>query len=303
MSKNVSDLIKRTGSRDAAIRELVRMAQSGELQFPFAGEYLPPPATMMQNLRTIQPTYDFEPYQYLAAYNTPNKLFLPPSFRGGNVVIHSPHDPNYKLVDGMTDLFIEDQRIKARKVYAKESTLECWIDPDCVTKIMTNVVDRYPDYEPEHLREAIYDISPDPGLFKLMWVKGLLTFLAADQINAGTCRMIDVSSGWGDRLLAAIGMGCDYLGFDPNIDLKRGHDAMIAAFGNPEKQKVVYEPFEEADLSKEGEFDVSIISPPFFDIEIYQGERQSIEKFPSITDWIVGFLFASLQKIWSKNQE
>ena len=300
MSKSVQDLVRRVGSRDEAVMELVRMVQSGDIGFPFAAGYLPDAGSMLDNFRTKQPDYDFKQYRQLAAYNTPNRLFLPPTFREGYAVIHSAHDPDYEVVNGLTDLFIEDQRIKSRKVYSDKSTVECWTDPQCLTDIMTVVVDKHPDYDVKSLREAVYEISPDPGLFKLMWVKGLLAFLAAEEIGAGKCRMLDMSSGWGDRLMAAIGMGCEYLGFDPNTDLKKGHDSMISVFGDPSKQRVVYEPFEEADLSTEPEFDISIISPPFFNIEIYQGGKQSIDKFPSITDWIVGFLFVSLQKIWSK---
>jgi hypothetical protein len=120
-------------------------------------------------------------------------------------------------------------------------------------------------------------------------------------------RWLDMSAGWGDRLFTACALEMDYLGFDPNENLKRGHSEMIKMFGSKgeERQRVVYKPFEVSeeivaeDAKRNGYFDISLLSPPFYIIERYNGIGQSTDSYPEFNDWMVKFLFRSLFIIWN----
>jgi hypothetical protein len=83
-----------------------------------------------------------------------------------------------------------------------------------------------------------------------------------------------------------------YTGYDPNLDLKRGHTAMIAAHATTQRAVIHYEPFETAQV--DGMYDFVFTSPPFFDLEDYKGGVQSIKTFPTFESWMNGFLFVMI---------
>lgn len=326
------------------IRHIVGGIMSGQISFPYSKEYLPPLEMMVQHYQSSVPKTSNKFY-HVSGYTSDDKLFLPPQYINSNerseyYSVVSDHYPDYDRYNGITDYFTEEERITAKKIYAKESTAECWglvpenenadgsadssqKDSSCVTKIVTYLLDKYPGYGPRDLRDSIFSESRDPGLFKLMWIRGvLLKLFPTIDTNPNTNpninpnpnintnpninpnpkpRILDISAGWGDRLIASILHGCDYLGFDPNLDLAIKYDQIIATLnGDPNRHRVITQPFEEADLSQEGEFDICLSSPPFFDIEIFsQEENQSIVKFPDFNDWMVGFLFKSLKMVWN----
>lgn len=122
-------------------------------------------------------------------------------------------------------------------------------------------------------------------------------------------RILDISAGWGDRLAAAIAHKADrYLAFDPNRDLKFGHDKIIEKLtflnhcsplsGSP--FQIIYDPCESATIPTDESFDLIFSSPPFFDLEQYSDlPGQSYITFPSVVSWLKGFLFVSLKKCWN----
>jgi hypothetical protein len=122
-------------------------------------------------------------------------------------------------------------------------------------------------------------------------------------------RILDFSAGWGDRLLGAL--SCPtveaYVAFDPNRQLRAGHDEMIALFSSPSSKKItqiVYEPFESSSfVLLPQSFDLVFTSPPYFNLERYtwasSSSGQSIDNYPQYDDWLAGFLYPSLNKAWA----
>ena len=121
-------------------------------------------------------------------------------------------------------------------------------------------------------------------------------------VEAITHTVLDISAGWGDRLISAI--ACDvanYVACDPNTTLASGHREIIERFvtDRRERFKIIYEPFETATLPSGIEYDLVFTSPPFFDLEIYSDETtQSVATYNSANNWLVNFLFKSLEKAW-----
>ena len=114
-------------------------------------------------------------------------------------------------------------------------------------------------------------------------------------------RVLDFSSGWGDRLLAFA--SCEgtehYTGIDPNEALIEGYKAQIEAYGVKDKTfNMIQGCAEEVRLEKES-FDTVFTSPPYFNIEKYTKEdNQSFKKFKKLEDWLEKFLFKSLDNAW-----
>jgi hypothetical protein len=116
-----------------------------------------------------------------------------------------------------------------------------------------------------------------------------------------------MSSGWGDRLIAAIayGEGVDvkYSGFDPNSSLKYKYTDIVNKLAPENKRgnfKVRTEPFESANLKDIKDVDLFFSSPPYFDFEVYTNEEtQSINNYKTYPDWLVKFLFKSIKNAFS----
>jgi len=121
---------------------------------------------------------------------------------------------------------------------------------------------------------------------------------------------IDISSGWGDRLMSAIcynllgGKLKKYIGSDPNPCLQQYYNKMINDLTHVNDKsinyKVIQNGFIEADFNKylgKDKCDLIFSSPPFFTVEKYSSsEEDSITKFNTIDEWKFGFLFKSIEK-------
>lgn len=230
------------------------------------------------------------------------KWWLPSLFRGKpRQFVTKPVD--WWRIDVIVDWFTEYERVLAKKEYA-DSPNEVWNDNKSLMRIVVGC-SRKAKLDCATLRDGIYHASRELGLFRCTRAKSLVVEIFAGQSTAGK-RWLDMSSGWGDRLLTACALEMDYLGIDPNNNLEYGHSKMIKMFGNG-RQRVVYQPFQtaesvnviHADVEKNGQFDLSLISPPFYIIERYRGEGQSTDTYPELNDWIVKFLFKSLHIIWT----
>lgn len=118
----------------------------------------------------------------------------------------------------------------------------------------------------------------------------------------GSRRVLDISAGWGDRLVGAMASDVDiYHGFDPNVSLQPKYAEIISFFQavavNPNiKCRVDPIPFETAQLD-EGFYDLVMSSPPYFTMEIYTLESgQSTETATNEKDWYKSYLWAWIEK-------
>ncbi len=125
----------------------------------------------------------------------------------------------------------------------------------------------------------------------------------------GAKRALDPCAGWGDRLTGAIcAKGLEkYVGFDPNLHLRKGY-TNIMKYGGHELTKVTSDelhfnntfeihskPFEVGILGFPNEsFDFAFTSPPFFDYEMYNPDN------PEYNNWYDEFytpLFVQVYRV------
>lgn len=115
-------------------------------------------------------------------------------------------------------------------------------------------------------------------------------------------KVLDFSSGWGDRLSAAMATDCveNYVGIDPNISLIEGYDKQIDKFGVGKNIKMIPKPAEEALFDLEYDPDLIFTSPPYFIIERYSKDStQSWQRYKKIDSWLNSFLFPVIEKSWN----
>jgi hypothetical protein len=119
-------------------------------------------------------------------------------------------------------------------------------------------------------------------------------------------KVLDMSAGWGDRLLGCIASGIDhYLSTDPNDCVHDGYNSMLKLLLpnslNPNGVYNIYKHgFEQLDLSTyKNYFDIVYTSPPYFDYEKYtpNNTNQSYILFSSEIIWLDSFLKPSILKM------
>lgn len=132
-------------------------------------------------------------------------------------------------------------------------------------------------------RELVYNSTRECNTFNVTFALWIINSL----VGSGA-KILDPSSGWGDRLIAAIASKASvYNGFDPNKDLQKGYKNIIKVLGltSKIKAKVTPIPFEDSKLRTI--YDLAMTSPPYFDLEIYGHDaNQSIIKYSSYEDWL-----------------
>ena len=133
-----------------------------------------------------------------------------------------------------------------------------------------------------------------------------------DRFGGG--RVLDFSSGWGDRLSAALATSSvtHYTGIDPNTNLHPGYQAQIEAYNRnvdgevfdwfgsftPKSIRMIESPAEDADLGNDT-YDIVFTSPPYFDRERYSNSvNQSWKRYRTPDAWLSGFMYPVIKKVW-----
>jgi len=115
--------------------------------------------------------------------------------------------------------------------------------------------------------------------------------------------VLDFSSGWGDRMSAAMASSVveSYLGIDPNTLLNEGYDGQIKLHSGDKNIRYINAPAEEcllANTEKEC-YDLIFTSPPYFIIERYSKDiTQSWQRYKKLDKWLEGFLFPVIENSW-----
>jgi tRNA1(Val) A37 N6-methylase TrmN6 len=281
---------------DKCADELVKLVDDGEIWFPFQKFFQKSPEVLFNNLLSIDIPVTTPTTYRLHSYYPEYASYLPPKFRGTPTIISSSLK-TYLDADVLSDHFIEHIRLKAKRYDQEKSVLESWLDPKCLKSLMLAAVKK-PVITPATLRDTLYEKIAETKVFNPSWAKKLITLVLGSNISKK--RWLDISVGWGDRLLTAMALDMEYVGYDPNTELIEGHSKMIEMFGSSQRHKVIYEPFENAEL-KPASFDVVLTSPPYFTTEEYVAnqEGQSIVSYSNYNEWMARFMFVSLMKAWS----
>jgi hypothetical protein len=113
--------------------------------------------------------------------------------------------------------------------------------------------------------------------------------------------VLDFSSGWGDRLSAAMASETveEYVGIDPNKELYEGYQQQIRLFSKKDIMNI-FLPAEES-IQTLNNFNPNLVftSPPYFIIERYSKDSsQSWQRYKKLDAWLENFLFKTLSDAW-----
>lgn len=238
----------------AAGRNEAFFGGSDSADFPYWSRSLRPAAEMFESIRRAK--------------------FKTAKTRRGPVLTRT-YPGDYREADSISNHYTEDPRLDCRA--GKSLTpREAW--SDLKRKKGT----------PEALREAVYAKSRECNIFNPTFARWVI-----ERTAGRGARVLDPSSGWGDRLIGALAAGAkQYDGYDPNPRLQDGYRAIVDELGNGDHESfhVTEAPFEEAAIVPEL-YDIALTSPPYYAYEEYvppggEGEgAQSIGRYPDYETW------------------
>ena len=215
------------------------------------------------------------------------------------LIIDEPSE--YSSIEVISDYFNEICRVRFKFASAPGSQLDFF--KHNFDKVIDYLQNKNLKITLENMRETIWHIGfKECSTFKPKLEKFFIEFFNARKI-------LDLSSGWGDRLIGAMASDIDcYHGFDPNPCLHPNYKNIIKTFKNYQVNKnAVYvikkQPFENATL-KPNYYDLMMTSPPYFNMEIYDNEpstskTQSISNIHSEKEWFDKFLLVWINKIYT----
>ena len=209
----------------------------------------------------------------------------------GRYTILKNNDQDYEDFNLLSDMFQEYNRMRCRfttnqsplNVY--ESKLQFFAQ-ECISA--------HKSINPKDMRHTIYLHTKECTSFRPSNLVAMIQMFKATNV-------LDFSSGWGDRLIAAMATGVKYTGVDPNTVLHPKYNEMIEFFSHAtppidkSKYTMVCSPFEDYKITDK--YDLVFTSPPYFDMEKYSDQdTQSIVKYRNVNSWFDNFLVVSVKK-------
>ena len=197
------------------------------------------------------------------------------------------------FINNITDYFSETIRVKCKfKNYL--SPYDYWNKNK--KEILEKTIQKYKKLNIYNIRETIFYNTKLCNNFRITVALTILQHFKPK-------KWLDISAGWGDRLLSAIFYKINlYVSCDPNLDLHPCYDNMKNTFLTESKKKnfIIYKNgFLEAPI-KNKNFDIVFSSPPFFTLEIYSNFKEnSVQQFTTEKEWCDNFFVKSLIKAYN----
>lgn len=109
-------------------------------------------------------------------------------------------------------------------------------------------------------------------------------------------RILDISAGWGDRLIGAMSQDIDYIGIDSNKKLKTPYNRMIKDYQGKSNSNIMmlFNKSEKIDYSKLPYYDLIFTSPPYFSLEKYEG----MTEYKDNNDFKDSYFIPTIKNSW-----
>jgi hypothetical protein len=271
------------------INELVFLALNGCIPFPYNKIFCESSNILFNRLKNIRPfiTIYQKPF-YLDTY-IPIHYKEHPKYNNQYYIVSYP-SRTYYSIDVLSDLFIENIRLKMKNLNQMYSPIEHWCNKFTLKKIMKRVI-REKYITPFTLRKSFYKEVVEVSTLRPTILKGLFDIIIPKK-HSNDVIFLDISVGFGERLLTAMSLNMKYIGYETNIELKNGHTMMINQFGNSNIHKIFYEPFISSNLFMNYKFDIVFFSPPLY-------INKDLKNYNVFEKFIVNSIFKSIYIAWN----
>lgn len=213
--------------------------------------------------------------------------YLNKKFPQGVYAVAIVHDSDYDDYNNVSDFFQEEVRIQSKRKDQKLTPYEYWQNKNLDVASTREGI--------KQQREILYKEHYECTNFRPSLMVGFGKYFGATSI-------LDISAGWGDRLIGAMALEVEYVGVDPNPKLFKGYREAIEFFDESEEKYVmIHDTFEHAKLPKR-KYDLVFTSPPYFDLEEYSVDMSEKDRRKqsyygrNLEKWYKDFLMVSLKK-------
>jgi hypothetical protein len=248
--------------------------------YPYIYLYITNPDPFFENLKRYKPTISHEPYRYRMRYR------YGPKFCGEyTTLIHRQRE--YSRMNLITDIFAEPMRLMC-PTDGKPAPIDRWKDREVLMEAFKIAYETYHCVNTYVLRESLRatKMINECTLYKATIPVYLTQLLKCK-------RVLDLSCGWGDRLIGFLAAGVEvYHGCDPNDQLTQVYGEIIDRYGEGIDVTIECVKSEDYQLKHEGYYDIFHSSPPFFTKEMYH----NMDTWNGVDEWLTGFLFPYLSK-------
>jgi ubiquinone/menaquinone biosynthesis C-methylase UbiE len=237
------------------------------------------------NLKSYQFTFVNMPY---TIRNIPGNFYKNKKLKYHDILIRNEVSDylNYNLI---SDYFMDECRMQAKRYDQALTPFEYWNQNK--NAVIAYAKKHYGQANAYTLREAIYKLAGEVTEFRATLMVGFIKMFKATKI-------LDISSGFGSRLIGSMVMDVTYVGVDPNTCLMPHYQEMIQHFAiDPNKYIMIQSPFETAVLP-DMTFDLILTSTPYAWLEHYSDETTQSTFNKNLDEWFDEFLMASLIKAW-----
>jgi hypothetical protein len=258
-----------------------------------------------------------KPYNLRAKYDLPKQFMNYRNIKTNEIkpTILLFDKQNYFNYDLISDYFQELTRMKCKRYNSTESPFEFWFGvkegiynieyhKQNINKIIDICINEFNgNINAYTLNEAVYKLTNECSSFRPTVITSIIKMFGNRK------RILDISSGWGDRLIGSIAAGVDYyFGTDPNPEVHNGYNKIINTFRVSNKKfvlkqegfenvKIDLPPGNHTDGTKK-KFDLIMTSPPYFDLEIYTQKQGQSVLGRGKEAWLNEFMIPSLKKAW-----
>ncbi len=203
------------------------------------------------------------------------------------------------IINSLTDKYSEECRVRCRVELSPFSPYDSY--RLYYNENRQGTIEKYGNAGPEEMNTYMERYGYKSRMctnYKLTYLLGLMKFFKPR-------RWLDLSAGWGDRLLAAVLGNVEYYcGVDPNDCLHPCYAKIIEDLVPVERRSNFKLINAEAQKLPEDftdkKFDFIFTSPPFFTFEEYEGERANRQIYNSMDKWLTDFMFKTVDLAWTK---
>lgn len=208
-----------------------------------------------------------------------------------------------KVHNHVIDYFIKQVLIKAKLKGAKWSIYE-FMQSNGLIRFALTKVRNFPKVFPPNAGDvkninAVFRLSPSGTAAKVsnFPYKTMVDILKKYNLNGN---YYDYSCGWGIRMLASLNKNVNYFGSEPNSELVVQLNKLYEYRKSnvPTSSTVqIFEQGSEVHINElENRIGLAFSSPPYFDLEEYGGEGQSISN-RNYTAWLNEYWFETVKNI------
>ncbi len=247
--------------------------------------------TMFQNVKEYKAEWIEQRYRV-------NTLTIPSAklqYRGKPLILKNEHG-DYLKYNLIVEWFAEHIRLRARRINQTENILTFY--KNHTKEIIKHCLTNYGKITAQNIRESTYRSHYECTEFRVTHICAFIDLWRPKNI-------LDFSAGRGARLIGAMAREDQidrYVGIDPDPNIHPIYEQMIMRFAkDSSKFCMIQAPFESNEIQVTPDYDLVFTSTPYFNLEIYNDDdpNQSTTKYPTLKEWLAGFMYPSLTKAWN----